>query len=72
MTGDDRTAAPRIVVDLRVDVEEGGLEIVEGVIVQVKLPLQGAIGCSAMSLEHGQRFVENLLKGHHRPPSASA
>ena len=36
--------SPRVVADLRVGVEEGVLEIVEGIIVQVKLPLQGAVG----------------------------
>jgi hypothetical protein len=31
-------------VDLRMGVEEGVLEIVESVIIQVKLPLQGTVG----------------------------
>jgi hypothetical protein len=31
-------------VNLRVGVEEGVLEIAEGVIIQVKLPLEGAVG----------------------------
>ena len=60
-------ASPRIIVDLRVGVEEGVLEIVEGVIVQVKLPLEGAVGYSATPLKHGYRVVEDLLKGHRRP-----
>ena len=45
-----------VVVDLRVGVEEGVLEIVEGIIVQVKLPLEGAIGHAAALAQQDDRL----------------
>jgi len=49
-------------------VEELLLEVVQCCVVELELPLEGAVGDTAMPLEHGHRVVENLLKGH-RPPS---
>src|SRR5215475_5348420 len=46
-------AAPRIVVDLRMGVEKLVFEIVEGVLIQGKLSLEGAIGYPAAPLQHG-------------------
>ena len=61
-------AASRIVVDLRVGVKQLVFEIVEGVLVEGKLPLEGTIGHPAAPLQHGQGVVEHLLKGHRRSP----
>ena len=52
--------------------DEFVLEIIEGVIVQLELPLERAIGHPAATLEHGQGLVENLLKGHGRPSTPLA
>jgi hypothetical protein len=52
--------------------DELDLEIVEGVIVQVELPFERAIGHAASTLEHGQGLVHNLLEGHRRPSTALA
>jgi hypothetical protein len=47
-------------------------EIVEGVIVQVELPFERAIGYAASPLEHGQGLIHNLLEGHRRPSNPLA
>jgi hypothetical protein len=62
--------SPRIVAHLRVGVEEFVLEIAEGVLVQLKLPLEGAVGQASATLEHGARLVKDLLKGHRRPSTS--
>ena len=38
--------------------------ILQGRIVELKLPLEGAVGQASATLEHGHRLVEDLLKGH--------
>ena len=43
------------------------LQIVQGRVVELKLPLEGAVGQASPALEHGDRLVENLLKGHRHP-----
>ena len=48
--------------------DEFVLQIYQGRVVELELPLEGAIGQASTPLEHGDRVVENLLKGH-RPPS---
>ena len=48
--------------------DEFVLQIFEGRVVELELPLQRAVGQAPPALEHGYRLVENLLKGH-RPPS---
>jgi len=45
------------------------LQIVERGIVELELPLQGAVGQATPALEHRDRLVENLLKGHRSPDS---
>jgi hypothetical protein len=45
-------------------VDELVLEVFERRVVELKLPLEGAVGETATPLEHGYRVVENLLKGH--------
>jgi hypothetical protein len=60
-------AASGIVAYLWVGVEQLVFEIAEGIFVEGKLPLPGAVGQAPSALEHGYRLVENLLKGH-RPP----
>src|SRR5262249_35355337 len=47
-------------------------EILEHAIVQVELPFEGTIGHPPSTLEHGNRLIENLLKGHRRPSTALA
>ena len=66
-TGPDE-AAPRIVAYLWVGVEEFVLQIIEDILLQLELPLEGTIGDPATPLEHGHGLLEHLLKGH-RPPS---
>ena len=48
--------------------DEFVLHIVQGCVVELKLALEGAVGQASAPLEHGDRLIENLLKGH-RPPS---
>src|SRR5262249_55083291 len=43
-------------------------QIVQGRVVELELPHEGAVGQAPVSLEHGNRMVKNHLKGH-RPPS---
>src|SRR5262249_41387532 len=44
------------------------LQVCQGRVIELELPLQRAVGQASPALEHGNRLVENLLKGH-RPPS---
>ena len=37
-------------------------------VIQLELELEGPVGYATTPLEHGDRLVEDLLKGH-RPPS---
>ena len=39
-------------------------QILEDVIVELKLPFEGAIGHAATPLKHGHGFIHKLLKGH--------
>jgi hypothetical protein len=50
--------------------DEFVLQIFQGRVVELELPLEGAVGQAPAALEHGNRLVEDLLKGH-RPPSLS-
>jgi hypothetical protein len=43
-------------------------EITQGGIIELKLALKQAIRDAPPALEHGDRLVEDLFKGHH-PPS---
>src|SRR5262249_10998131 len=45
-------------------VEEFVLEDRQLVVIEVELELHGAIGHAAPALEHGDRLVHDLLKGH--------
>ena len=48
--------------------DEFVLQIFEGRVVELELPLQGAIGQTPPALEHGDRVVKDLFKGHcHKP-----
>src|SRR5215471_6007841 len=49
-------------------VDQRILEVFDRRIIKLELPLEGAVGHPPPALEHGDRLVENLLKGH-RPPS---
>jgi hypothetical protein len=48
--------------------DEFGFQIFQIRVIELELPLEGAIGQAPPALEHGNRLVEDLLKGH-RPPS---
>jgi hypothetical protein len=48
--------------------DEFGFQIFQRRVIEIELPLEGAIGQAPPTLEHGYRLVEDLLKGH-RPPS---
>jgi hypothetical protein len=48
--------------------DELGFQIFQICIVELELPLEGAIGQAPPALEHGYRLVEDHLKGH-CPPS---
>jgi hypothetical protein len=47
--------------------DEFVLQIFQGRVVELKLPLEGAVSQAAASLQHGNRVVEDLLKGHRTP-----
>ena len=47
--------------------DEFVLQIFEGRVIELELPLEGAVGQAAATLEHGYRLVEDLLKGHRQP-----
>src|SRR5262249_25648159 len=65
--------ATAVVIDhLWVGVQEFVLEILEGIIIQVELPFERAIGHAASPLEQGNRLIESLLKGHGRPSTTLA
>ena len=66
-TGPDQ-ATPRVVDYVRLRVQEFILEGRQGRVVELELPLEGAIGQASATLEHRDRLVEDLLKSH-RPPS---
>jgi hypothetical protein len=48
--------------------DEFGCQICQIRVIELELPLEGAIGQAPPALEHGYRPVEDLLKSH-RPPS---
>jgi hypothetical protein len=50
-----------------VGVEQLVLQIVESILVEGKLSLEGTIGHSAAPLKHGDRLLKDLLKGHRQP-----
>jgi hypothetical protein len=47
--------------------DDFGFQIFQIRIVELELPLEGAIGQAPPALEHGYRLVEDLLKGHRIP-----
>jgi hypothetical protein len=46
---------------------EFGFQIFHIRVIELELPLEGAIGQAPPALEHGYRLVEDLLKGHRLP-----
>ena len=48
--------------------DEFVLQVFQMLVIELELALEGAIGHAPPALEHGNRLVEDLLKGH-RPPS---
>src|SRR5215831_15321358 len=59
----DQTAA-RIIVHLRRRIEDGVLEGLQVLLVELELEFEGLIRHTPTALEQGKRLVENLLKGH--------
>ena len=57
-------AAPRIVADLRVGIEDRVCEIVQGVVIQLKLPLEGPIGHAATLAQQDDHLVHDRDKVH--------
>jgi hypothetical protein len=53
-----------IVDHLGISVEQRVFEILEVVLVEGKLALQGAIGDPAMFVQHGERLAEDLIERH--------
>ena len=49
---------------LRVSVEHGLFEVCEVVVIEGKLPLEGAIRYPPLALEHGDRLLQDLLERH--------
>src|SRR5262249_17750397 len=47
--------------------DDFNLQVFQGFIIELELPLERAVRHSTTSLEHGHRLVENLLKGHRQP-----
>jgi hypothetical protein len=45
-------------------VDEFFLKILEKRVVQIELPLEGAVGHTPAALPHGNRLIQNLLEGH--------
>jgi hypothetical protein len=43
------------------------LQICQGRVIELELPLEGAVGQASAPLEQGHRLVEDLLKGHRQP-----
>jgi hypothetical protein len=62
----DQTTA-RIIVHLRIRIEDGVLESLQVLLVQMELEFEGLIRHTPAALEHGHRLVEYLLKGHRQP-----
>ena len=48
-------------------VDELVLQIFQHRVVELELPLEGAVSEAPTPLEHGNRLVEDLLKGHRQP-----
>ena len=48
-------------------IDELVLQIFQGCVIELELPLEGAVGQASTPLEHGHRLVEDLLKGHRQP-----
>ena len=59
-------AAPRIVANLRVGIEQCLGEIVQGVIIQLKLPLEGAIRQAAPLAQERDHLIQDRDKVHPR------
>ena len=62
----DQTAA-RIIVHLRRRIEDGVLEGLQVLLVELELEFEGLIRHPPTALEHGHCLVEYLLKGHRQP-----
>jgi hypothetical protein len=58
---------PGIIAYLWMRVQERILEVVQRRIVELKLPLQSAVGHPAAPLQHDNGLIQHLLKGHPLP-----
>jgi hypothetical protein len=63
---------PLVIHHLRVGIEEGLLQVRKSGVIKGKLPFERAIGHPPLALEHRDRLVEEILKGHGRSSSALA
>jgi hypothetical protein len=52
--------------------DELDLQVFEGLIIELELPFERAIGHSTSTLQHGQGLIHNFLEGHGRPSTALA
>ena len=59
-------AAPRIVADFWVGIEEFIFEIVQGLVIELELPLEGAIGHTAPLAQQGDYLIQDRDKVHPR------
>ena len=61
--GPDQDVAP-LIERQTLALDEFVLQIFQGCIVELELAFKGAVGQASAPLEHGDRVVEDLLKGH--------
>jgi hypothetical protein len=50
---------------------EFGLQVLQIVVIQVELALEGSIRQAPTALQEGNRLIKEFLKGHRCPPSAA-
>src|SRR5262249_2084334 len=62
-TSPDQDIAP-LIDRQALALDEFVLQIFQGCVVELELALEGAIGQTPAPLQHGDRVVEDLLKGH--------
>src|SRR5262245_28325320 len=50
-----------------VDLDDFGLQILEILVIQAKLSLEGAIRYTSLALEHGECLIQDFLQCHGQP-----
>jgi hypothetical protein len=61
---------PVLVHGQALPLDELSLQVLQGVILELELPFERAIGHAASPSEQGNRLIQNLLEGHRRPSTA--